>query len=316
MFVTYDFLGLYPYNWNELCIMGLTSSWKSIAINLADLVHYIYTYYKILFWDLGFSVSEIWRLCHGPMAFDDFLTNENLSLVFILPELQPHVELFKPVKQILFLGSSIDEEVRATMTIGSYSGDKSMELVNKYLESQQKKPLIYVSIGTTFNLENGDLFELLIETCKHYSDRHAIIISTGSEDLYIKYSYKFINSSMLLLPHVPQIEVLKKAHLFLTHAGMNSISEALHYGVPIVCIPLHGDQPLIAWRIADELQMGLRLLSNKQLNIEKLTGALDKVLENPKYRLRAKELSEISQQHNGHITASELTLEYIKRKNL
>jgi MGT family glycosyltransferase len=296
--------------------MGLTSSLKSILINLADLVHYLLTYYKLLFWDLRFTLMEVYRLCHGPMSFDDFLTNDNLNLVFILPELQPHVELFKPARHILFLGSSIDEEVRATMTIGSYTGNKSMEIVYKYLETQQKKPLIYVSIGTTFNLENGDLFELLIETCKHFSNQYAVIISTGNEVLYAKYIYKFANSNMLLLPHVPQIEVLKKSHLFLTHAGMNSISEALHYGVPIVCIPLHGDQPLIAWRIADELQMGLRLLSNNELNVEKLKNALEKVLENPKYRERAKELSEISQKQHGHISASELTLEYIRRKQL
>ena len=40
-----------------------------------------------------------------------------------------------------------------------------------------------------------------------------------------------MSQNILFVPHTPQIEILKRAHLFISHAGMNSVSEALNYGL-------------------------------------------------------------------------------------
>ncbi len=50
---------------------------------------------------------------------------------------------------------------------------------------------------------------------------------------------------------MPQLEVLKQANLFITHGGMNSSSESLYFGVPMIVIPVMGDQPIVAQRIED-----------------------------------------------------------------
>jgi len=57
---------------------------------------------------------------------------------------------------------------------------------------------------------------------------------------------------------VPQLEVLKKADVFVTHGGMNSVNEGLSFGVPMVVIPFMSDQPTNARRI-EELGLGKRL---------------------------------------------------------
>ena len=50
---------------------------------------------------------------------------------------------------------------------------------------------------------------------------------------------------------VPQIEVLSKADVFLTHCGMNSINEALCFGVPMVAMPFINDQITNAKRLVN-----------------------------------------------------------------
>jgi MGT family glycosyltransferase len=40
----------------------------------------------------------------------------------------------------------------------------------------------------------------------------------------------------------PQLEVLQRASIFITPAGLNSLHEALWYGVPMVAVPQHFEQ--------------------------------------------------------------------------
>jgi UDP:flavonoid glycosyltransferase YjiC (YdhE family) len=59
-----------------------------------------------------------------------------------------------------------------------------------------------------------------------------------------------VHENTLLLPFAPQVDILKRASLFITHAGMNSVSESIQYGVPLICVPQYGDQPLVAYRVS------------------------------------------------------------------
>ena len=179
------------------------------------------------------------------------------------------------------------------------------------------KPIIYVSMGTVFNNENSDLFVILVEACKAYADKYAIIVSTGDEKTYAKYANSELNSdNILLVPHTPQIEILKRAHLFITHAGMNSVSEAIHYGVPIICLPLSGDQPFVAWRMADELKMGKRLSPDDTLSIDQVKKAINEVLTDRIYRERTADLSVISRRYNGHKIGAEHLVDYFNKSEL
>ncbi|WP_442789489.1 nucleotide disphospho-sugar-binding domain-containing protein [Paenibacillus sp. CAA11] len=57
---------------------------------------------------------------------------------------------------------------------------------------------------------------------------------------------------------MPQLEVLQKAKLFITHGDMNSTSESLYYGVPLIVLPQSADQPIVA-RCVDEIGAGIHL---------------------------------------------------------
>jgi UDP:flavonoid glycosyltransferase YjiC (YdhE family) len=144
-------------------------------------------------------------------------------------------------------------------------------------------------------------------------------VSTGDKATYDKYqkdnSFKNINDNVLLVPYTPQIEILKRADLFITHAGMNSVNEAIHYGVPIITLPLSGDQPFVAWRVADELKMGI-LLQPNTLSVEKVINAINEITNNPIYRQKAKEFSLISKQYKGHVIASNCIIDYVNKNEL
>ncbi|MFJ9213852.1 macrolide family glycosyltransferase [Streptomyces sp. NPDC102264] len=58
--------------------------------------------------------------------------------------------------------------------------------------------------------------------------------------------------------HVPQLDVLQHASLFVTHGGMNSTMESLYYGVPMVVIPQMNEQKANGMRV-EELGLGRHL---------------------------------------------------------
>jgi UDP:flavonoid glycosyltransferase YjiC (YdhE family) len=51
------------------------------------------------------------------------------------------------------------------------------------------------------------------------------------------------------------LEVLKHADLFITHGGMNSVNEAIYYGVPMLVMPFINDQPENAEQV-ERLKLG------------------------------------------------------------
>jgi UDP:flavonoid glycosyltransferase YjiC (YdhE family) len=101
---------------------------------------------------------------------------------------------------------------------------------------------------------------------------------------------------------------------FVTHCGLNSSSEAINYGVPVVCIPLEVDQPLNAYRIADELGLGLRL-DYTVMTVNEIRQAIQKILSEKAYYQRMELHSQFSKSHVGYLNGSRLVIDILKRKN-
>lgn len=66
--------------------------------------------------------------------------------------------------------------------------------------------------------------------------------------------------------------------LFITHAGCNGLTEALHHAVPMVAIPLAADQPDGAARVGKK-GFGV-VLRKEELTADKLFNAIMIVLKN------------------------------------
>ncbi len=114
-------------------------------------------------------------------------------------------------------------------------------------------PLIYVSLGTIFNRNAGLL--------------HALVKAFDSDRMPVVLVWDMAQAGRAKLPpnfivrrFVDQKTVLKRAALFITAGGLNSIHEALYYGVPCLFCPQQGEQALNARRF-ERLGFG-KLLHN------------------------------------------------------
>ncbi|XGW11871.1 hypothetical protein V3C99_012941 [Haemonchus contortus] len=114
----------------------------------------------------------------------------------------------------------------------------------------------------------------------------------GEEDLELFKPYPNVH----VMKWVPQVDLLndKRLSLFITHAGLNSITEATYFGKPMITIPLFGDQFINAKNVR---RMGLaELIERNNLNKDTLIAAIREVLSpNTNYAHKASTVARILQ---------------------
>ncbi|KAJ8918828.1 hypothetical protein NQ315_011114 [Exocentrus adspersus] len=91
----------------------------------------------------------------------------------------------------------------------------------------------------------------------------------------------------------PQQDILAHPNikLFITHGGLLSTTETIYHGVPILAFPLLGDQKMNAARA--EMNGYCITMQFSELTEEKVTDALNKLLNNPQYRENVKRRSRL-----------------------
>jgi MGT family glycosyltransferase len=159
------------------------------------------------------------------------------------------------------------------------------------------RPLIYASLGT---LQNGldAIFRTIARACDGLDAQLVISLGGGlkREDL------GDLAGNPLVVSFAPQLQILQRAALVITHAGINTVLESLSEGVPMVAIPLGNDQPGMAARI--KAQGAGVVVSRRTLTVARLRGAIVEVLHSPQYRHAARKLQVAIQQLNGPDTAA------------
>lgn len=85
----------------------------------------------------------------------------------------------------------------------------------------------------------------------------------------------------------PQDDILahRNVKVFITHGGLLGSTEAIFHGVPVIGIPIFGDQELNMAR-AERAGYGLTV-NYRNLTKDALTWALNEVLHNPKYETKS-----------------------------
>jgi MGT family glycosyltransferase len=101
---------------------------------------------------------------------------------------------------------------------------------------------------------------------------------------------------------------LRRASLFISHGGMNSTSEALWYGAPMLIHPRHGDQKLVAARV-EELGAG-RELRVQDLTPTALRAAAESAICDPRLREGARKVAESFRRAGGYTRAADEILRW------
>ena len=159
------------------------------------------------------------------------------------------------------------------------------------------RPLIYASLGT---LQNGrpDIFEEIAAACAPVEAQ--LVISMGnpaSQPLKLP-------GDPLVVAYAPHQQLIERATLVITHAGLNTTLTALGAGVPVLAIPITNEQPGIAARLAT-CGAGT-VLPLKRLRAATLQSLVEEMLANPSYREQAQRMQAANQAAGGLGKAADL----------
>ena len=141
--------------------------------------------------------------------------------------------------------------------------------------------LVYISMGTVNN-DMLPLYRACVQAVK--GTLWQVILSVG--DQVDREELGTLPDNVAVFSSVDQIAVLQKADVFLTHCGMNSASEGLYFGVPLVMLPQTSEQSGVAAR-AEQLGAGLRL---RKTTPDAIRAALEKAMDDPSYRENAEKI--------------------------
>jgi MGT family glycosyltransferase len=231
----------------EILLMrvGLKRLWKIFKDNIE-----LYRYVNKLEEKYDLRVSDIENLG---------IQKAMLNIVYTSRYFQPHAGDFDDSYQ--FVGPSVAQREEHTDVLRN---------ITEY------DKVIYISLGTLFN-HSVDFYNQCIESFKAYKCR--FIMAVGNQiDLAV---FKNPPDNFIIKNFAPQLDVLGKADLFITHGGMNSVSEGLYFGVPLIIIPQAMDQPIVARRVT-ELGAGISL-NKEEVTSELLRKTVDKVLSDTRY---------------------------------
>ena len=187
--------------------------------------------------------------------------NNTDSIVYTSRHFQPYAESFS--KHYAFVGPSV------------FSKDEP--------DKEKLRPLVYISLGTVIN-DRPDFYSRCIEALKNQDAD--IIISCGNvidiEALGV------LPDNVKVYPYVDQPGILSRADVFITHCGMNSVSESLYMATPPVLYPQTSEQRAVARRTI-EIGAGLMLTDD---SVQGIRSTVQEVLNNASYSIAAKACSE------------------------
>ncbi len=162
------------------------------------------------------------------------------------------------------------------------------------------RPLVYASLGTLQGSKH-DVFSRFVDACAGLGVQ--LVLSQGGA--LAGDAVRDLARRAIVVSYAPQQAVLARAAAALTHAGLNTVLDALSHGVPMVAVPLAFEQPGIAARVA---WSGCgRIIPYARLDTARLTDALRSVLQQSRYRDCARQLRDVIAAAGGSARAAAVT---------
>src|SRR5882757_5973710 len=183
---------------------------------------------------------------------------------------------------------------------GPFHNGKGRENVDFPWERLTGEPLVYASMGTILNGQ-VDVFRTIVAAVAKNKNLQ-LVLSIG--DQVDPKRIGSVPNNAIVVKRAPQLELLKRATVCITHAGLNTVLESLAQGVPQLAIPITYDQPGVAARIAAK-KTGVTM-SFADLTSEHLSTLLDEVLNCSIYRENARKFQEIISKTNGLAIAANI----------
>jgi MGT family glycosyltransferase len=200
----------------------------------------------------------------GPLPELEFLPRDNAANIYVYPEEADYVAE-RPLDNSWH---RIDSSVRRT--------DDDYLVPPQVADRPAGSALIYLSLGSLGGAD-VELMQRLVDALA--DSPHRFIVSMGPQAERITLADNMVGQQTL-----PQTTVIPQVDLVITHGGNNTTTEALHFGKPMVLLPLFWDQYDNAQRM-DELGFGVRL-ATYEFTPDELSGAMEKLLADTDLRAR------------------------------
>jgi MGT family glycosyltransferase len=223
----------------------------------------------------------------------DYVGNpQDLNIVFTSREFQQGGEVFDDSYR--FVGPCVSSRLE----------DKGFPF-----EKLGPEPLIYISLGTMYN-DEVDFYHSCFEA---FSDTPFQVVMAVGNRLEMSGLAKQPDN-FIVREYVPQLQILERASLFITHGGLNSAHEGILHEVPMIVLPQQADHFVVARRVVD-LGAGV-IASREDFQADAIRQKANLILEDPSYREKSRQIGETLRNAGGSVRAANEVFDFKKRKGL
>lgn len=216
------------------------------------------------------------------------LMHADFNVVFTTRELQPCAEEFD--SRFCFIGSpTVERDEQTPFPFEELNG----------------KPLVYISLGTLFN-DRPEIFQACFEALGPLDVQ--VLLCRGKENVAL--AALEAPANFLVHDYVPQVALLERSAAFVTHGGISGASEGLLCGVPEVFLPQIWDGYLMAYQVS---RAGGGILLDQPVRAAELRAAVERVLADPSYREKSRELGRGLEAAGGASRAADEILRWSAR---
>lgn len=207
----------------------------------------------------------------------EFMPRANAANLYVYPAEADYLEA-RPLDSTW---TRMDSSVRET--------DEEYVVPAEVAQRPADSALVYLSLGSLGGAD-VELMQRLVDVLG--TTRHRFIVSKGPQADRITLPDNMVGAQML-----PQTKVIPQVDLVISHGGNNTVTETLHFGKPLIVLPLFWDQYENAQRI-DELGFGVRL-DTYAFADDELTDAVDRLLADAPLRRRLADVGAAIRARNG-----------------
>ncbi len=209
---------------------------------------------------------------------DEFTAEWNAALKVLAPQAEPVRDAFtehaRPV--LLNYPQHLHDPARTALLpdhgfLGSAVRQQEPPPdIARWLDQNNQIPLVYVSFGSFLSVR-GDVLRRVVDALRRLPVRVALAV--GSAD---RSALGELPARWLVREFLPQVALLERATVSVTHGGNNSVTESITAGIPMLVLPFSTDQFAGAAAI-ENAGVGIALDPNAA-SVDELTGALEDLL--------------------------------------
>jgi len=245
----------------------------------------------------SFAANAHWAVTHKFAPVDTEAPEHHEYLAKLNALLSEHEIVWDEIqpfdRQIVFLPKAFQYEQETFGDETCFVGPCLRPAEGRW-KPKDDRPVMLISMGS-LNTEQPDFYRRCLES---FGDRWQVVMAIG--DRVDRASLGPVPEHFDIMPFVPQLDVLAHAKVFLCHGGMGSTMEALHFGVPLVQVPLTPEQEANAARVAE---LGLGESVDPAGDI---AAAVERVANDSQIRVNVNAMSEQARNAGGARLAADL----------